>query len=103
MRRKLTEETITYLAVAGHIFLAVVPLVGLGLCVNFFHWNFSIIFFSSLLGSIWVVFFLDKDTMIQDYLNIRNEKIDEAEQARQQALLLEAEERIRTQSQIWVI
>jgi len=36
------------------------------------------------------------------FLHKRNEKIDEEEKARQQALLLEAEERIRTQSQIWV-
>ena len=99
MKRKLTEETIINLATAGHTVLLIVPIVGIGLCFgNFFHWN---IFFNWLLSFIlimWAVFFLDKDTIIQDYLNVRNERIDEAEQAQLQAKA----ERIRAESQIWV-
>ena len=37
-----------------------------------------------------------------DFLRERNKEIDEEDKARQQALLLEAAERIRAQSQIWV-
>jgi len=37
-----------------------------------------------------------------EFLRNRNDKIDEEEKARQQALLLETEEKLRTQSQIWV-
>lgn len=37
-----------------------------------------------------------------DFLRERNDKIDEEEKARQQALLLEAEERNRAELQIWV-
>lgn len=99
MRRKLTEETITTLSTVGHTFLLVVPIVGISLCLgNFFHWN---IFFNWLLSFIlimWAVFFLDKDTKIQDYLNIRNEKIDEAEQAQLQA----EKDKEKVKSQIWV-
>jgi hypothetical protein len=38
-----------------------------------------------------------------EFLRNRNDKIDEEEKARQQALLLETEERNRANSQIWVI
>lgn len=99
MKRKLTEETIINLATAGHTVLLIVPIVGIGLCFgNFFHWN---IFFNWLLSFIlimWAVFFLDKDTIIQDYLNARNEKIEHAEQAELQA---EADKE-KAKSQIWV-
>ena len=99
MRRKLTEETIIALATVGHTFLLIVPIVGIFLCLgNFFHWN---IFFNWLLSFIlimWAVFFLDKDTIIQDYLNVRNKRIDEAEQAQLQA---EADKE-KAKSQIWV-
>ena len=99
MKRKLTEETIIALATVGHTFLLMFPAVGIGLCLgNFFHWN---IFFNWLLSFIlimWAIFLLDKGTIIQDYLNARNERIDEAEQAQLQAKA----ERIRAESQIWV-
>jgi hypothetical protein len=99
MKRKLTEETIITLATVAHTFLLIVPIVGVGLCLgNFFHWN---IFFNWLLSFIlimWAVFLLDKDTIIQDYLNAHNERIDEAEQAQLQA---EADKE-KANSQIWV-
>ena len=46
----------------------------------------------------WAVFLLDKDTIIQDYLNAHNKRIDEAEQAQLQA---EADKE-KVKSQIWV-
>jgi large-conductance mechanosensitive channel len=99
MKRKLTEETIIALAIVGHTFLLAIPAVGIGLCLgNFFHWN---VFFNWLLSFIlimWAVFLLDKDTIIQDYLNAHNERIDEAEQAQLQA---EADKE-KANSQIWV-
>ena len=99
MKRKLTEETIIALATVGHTFLLMPPAVGIGLCLgNFFHWN---VFFNWLLSFIlimWAVFLLDKDTIIQDYLNAHNKRIDEAEQAQLQA---EADKE-KIKSQIWV-
>ena len=99
MKRKLTEETIIALATVGHTFLLMFPAVGIGLCLgNFFHWN---IFFNWLLSFIlimWAIFLLDKGTIIQDYLNARNERIDEAEQAQLQAKA----DKEKANSQIWV-
>ena len=46
----------------------------------------------------WAIFLLDKGTIIQDYLNARNERIDEAEQAQLQAKA----DKEKANSQIWV-
>jgi hypothetical protein len=55
-----------------------------------------------LISNICFSFLTSGDYGCLEFLRKRNDKIDEEEKARQQALLLEAEERIRTNSQIWV-
>jgi hypothetical protein len=99
MRRKLTEETIITLATVGQIFLLTPPAVWFGLCLgDFFHWNNFFNWLLSFISIMWAVFFLDKGTIIQDYLNAHNKRIDEAEQAQLQA---EADKE-KAELQIWV-
>ena len=61
----------------------------------------GIAFIYFLISAIWFMVYCCSGPSLE-FLRKRNDKIDEEEKARQQALLLEAEERIRANSQIWV-
>jgi hypothetical protein len=88
------------------IFLLLSILISFCISVRWFfwcnNWNVALIAFiwflisyKCFVGFIW-------NDGISDFLHSRNDKIDEEEKARQQALLLEAEERNRAELQIWV-
>ncbi len=50
----------------------------------------------------WAVFFHDKGTIIQNYLNAHNKRIDEAEQAQLQAKAQAEADKEKAELQIWV-
>ena len=106
MKRKLTEKTEAALCLFLFIFLLLSILISFCISVRWFfwcnNWNVALIAFiwflisyKCFVGFIW-------NDGISEFLRKRNDKIDEEEKARQQALLLEAEERNRAELQIWV-
>jgi hypothetical protein len=106
MRRKLTEREIETLFLFLFHFLLLSILISFCISVQWFfwcnNWNVALIaFIWFLISFICFVGFIWNGG-ISDSLRKRNEKIDEEEKARQQALLLEAEERNRAELQIWV-
>ena len=112
MKRKLTEREMKTLFFVLLWFLSLSSFISLGI----FLWcafvdvtenvalEISVIYFSiSFICFFKCAGFLDLSGGFLDFLHERNDKIDEEEKARQQALLLEAEERNRAELQIWVI
>ena len=112
MRRKIKDSVIENLECVCHCFLA------LSMLISFFISIFSLPSFllrdigpftrdvgiiAFILFLISLICFKVNDTKgFLKFLHKRNDKIDEEEKARQQALLLEAEERNRAELQIWV-
>jgi len=115
MRRKLTEREIETLEFGCLIFITISTLISfiISICsfpVWFFgmrdYWPFTrgiaqIAFIWLLISFICFAFLTSGDYGCLEFLRNRNDKIDEEEKARQQALLLETEERNRANSQIW--
>jgi len=111
MRRKIKDSVIENLECVCHCFLALSTLISfLSICFILFFTSPRDMFFTSNVGIIVLIWFLislicfavnEKNGFLK-FLHKRNEKIDEEEKARQQALLLEAEERNRAELQIWV-
>jgi hypothetical protein len=114
MRRKIKDSVIENLESVCSLFL------GLSMLISFFISMFSlpsflpgrpgpftrdigiIAFIYFLISFICYGFLTSGDYGELEFLRKRNDKIDEEEKARQQALLLEAEERNMAELQIWV-
>ena len=105
MRRKIKDSVIDTLENGIRIFFTITGTIFL-ICAfpfSFFDHKNAVICFI-----IWGVCLIISGVYgWLDFLRERNDKIDEEEKARQkiidEKLKIEAEERIRTQSQIWVI
>jgi len=114
MRRKLTERQIETLNFFSFIFIAIS--CAISLCIALFQFfipvNGVILLQSNYVALVALINFLicicfilsfsNNSSYVLAFLRKRNDKIDEEEKARQQALLLETEERNRANSQIWV-
>ena len=106
MRRKIEDSVIDTLATVLYWFIFLNFSISEIIFLNYAFKGVSpnatgIAFIYFLISAIWWMVYFCSGVRL-NFLHERNDKIDEEEKARQQALLLEAEERNRAELQIWV-
>jgi len=111
MRRKIKDSVIDTLEFVYFVFLSLSTVISFPTLIPFLFSFFTTRYTGPFtrIGPIWFLisficygFLTSGDYGELEFLRKRNDKIDEEEKARQQALLLEAEERNMAELQIWV-